>query len=59
MPATQPQPNKTYDLPYIVFIPRNRYGIKSGYYDNRALRALLIVKKDDPDAIEYIAGLLE
>lgn len=42
-----------------VFIPSNAYGIVEDYYTQRGIVALLRAHKNNPDAIQFIADILE
>lgn len=42
-----------------VFFPPNEFGIKPGYYSRRGIVELLRRHKKNPDAIQFIADMLE
>ena len=44
---------------YLVVIPDNKYGILSGYYTWQLLVNLLRYYKDSPDAVQFIADMME
>lgn len=50
-------PMNAYD--FIVFIPENDFGIQEGYYEANDIAMLLRTHRYDPDAIHFIADMLE
>lgn len=59
---TMPEPRGVLDFEvweWSVFLPDNEYGIAEGYYGQKELVSLLRVLKNNPDAIQFIADMLE
>lgn len=49
----------SHDMTRLIFIPLNETIIENGYYDNSGLVKMLRKYKGTPDAIQFIADMME